>query len=274
MLGEAAAYFGGFETVFSISSRRKRLPFVGELAAEWTEQTPGSQMARKGGIMGASVWDLPIGLANQLYRIAYVVVVLGALFTGVATIMLRWTTSLRDKNTSAQIAKLNKFLEQTRAHNQQLVNDNLKLQYKLQIQTANTHRPQLQTQSSKPRQLENKQINILKEAIRAKASTESLVLEIRTDESCADCSSLSHQLRQLAEAAGAIVINSTAVGGEKKPPSGLGITLNGSPRSRSSTPNWFVNALSEAKIYTAASTRDRLPRSQYRHTFNHRRILA
>lgn len=80
---------------------------------------------------GTSIWNLPIGVANQIYNIANVMLIFGATFTVIATIALFWTGGIREKATAEQIAVLNasarQFESETEKAKQKIAELNLQI---------------------------------------------------------------------------------------------------------------------------------------------------
>jgi hypothetical protein len=51
-----------------------------------------------------SIWDVSIELANKVYILAYIALVVGAIMTAAATISLFWASAVRDKHSDGMIA--------------------------------------------------------------------------------------------------------------------------------------------------------------------------
>ena len=50
-----------------------------------------------------SIWDVSIELANKVYTLAYVALVVGAILTAISTMSLFWASGFRDKFSDEQI---------------------------------------------------------------------------------------------------------------------------------------------------------------------------
>ena len=67
-----------------------------------------------------SMWNASIELANKVYTLAYVALVVGAVLTAVATFSLFWASALRDKDADEQIATARATAEQARSEQARL----------------------------------------------------------------------------------------------------------------------------------------------------------
>jgi hypothetical protein len=179
----------------------------------------------RGKIVGISIWNLPIGAANALYSLAYAVLVVGAVLTGVSTIVLFWTSSIRDKFTSAEIAGLNKSAEDARLSYETLKKSNLELEQKLEVQRSITLGLQLKVLKLEPRSLSQAQIETLTTALVGPRLFRGFSVNISADSSCVDCGALSAQFDQVLTSIGATVSNSVLIGPSSRPPSGIGIAV-------------------------------------------------
>lgn len=64
---------------------------------------------------GMSIWEISLAFANRIYNTAYVFLVLGAVFTAVSTIALFWTSGVRDKYSSIEIAEAHATSDQAKS---------------------------------------------------------------------------------------------------------------------------------------------------------------
>jgi hypothetical protein len=63
-----------------------------------------------------SMWDAPIELANKVYTLAYIALVLGAILTAVSTMSLFWASAVRDKYADGQIQGAKRDAAQATEH--------------------------------------------------------------------------------------------------------------------------------------------------------------
>jgi hypothetical protein len=54
--------------------------------------------------VGMSIWNASIELANKVYTLAYVVLVVGAILTAVSTMSLFWASAVRDRYSDEKVA--------------------------------------------------------------------------------------------------------------------------------------------------------------------------
>lgn len=65
--------------------------------------------------IGMSIWEISLTTANRLYNAAYVFLVIGAVFTAVSTIVLFWSSGVRDKFASIDIAQAHASSDQAKS---------------------------------------------------------------------------------------------------------------------------------------------------------------